>query len=135
MSNELSSEMMYLAYTAMLTAALWVPYIVGQVMTNGFLLPENYRDPTPRPVPIWAQRANRMHINAVEVFAPFAALLLIANSIGLSTELTVMCAAIFFWARVGHAIVYAFGVPYLRTLIFATGFFAEVGIFYELICR
>ena len=74
----MAPELTYLAWTALLTAVLWVPYIVGQVMTNGFLSGENYTDPTPRPVPLWVQRANRAHINAVEVFAPFAALIVFA---------------------------------------------------------
>ena len=33
----MSPELKYLAFTAMLTAALWIPYVVSQVMTNGFL--------------------------------------------------------------------------------------------------
>ena len=33
----MSVELTYLALTALLTAALWIPYIVSQVMTNGFL--------------------------------------------------------------------------------------------------
>ncbi len=69
----MSTELKYLALTAMLTASLWIPYIVAQVMTNGFLSAENYVDPTPRPVPLWGKRAERAYINAVETFAPFAA--------------------------------------------------------------
>ena len=68
----MTSELYYLAYTALLTAALWVVYIASQVMANGFLTPQNYDDPTPRPVPNWGKRANRAHLNAVESFAPFA---------------------------------------------------------------
>lgn len=48
----MSPDLKYLAFTALLTAALWIPYIVAQVMTNGPLRPENYVDPTPRPVPL-----------------------------------------------------------------------------------
>ena len=33
----MSPELKYLAFTAMLTASLWIPYVVAQVMTNGFL--------------------------------------------------------------------------------------------------
>jgi len=47
----MKTELTYLAYTAMLTAALWIPYVVCQVMTNGLLKPQNYVDPTPRPAP------------------------------------------------------------------------------------
>jgi hypothetical protein len=37
----MSTELKYLALTAMLTASLWIPYIVAQVTTNGLLQPEN----------------------------------------------------------------------------------------------
>ncbi len=47
----MSTDLKYLAFTAMLTAALWIPYVVCQVQTNGFLSRTNYVDPTPRPVP------------------------------------------------------------------------------------
>ena len=57
----MSVELRYLAYTAFLTAALWIPYIISQVQTNGFLTPANYVDPTPRKVPLWGMRANRAH--------------------------------------------------------------------------
>ena len=49
----MSVELRYLAYTAFLTAALWIPYIISQVQTNGLLTPANYADPTPRKVPRW----------------------------------------------------------------------------------
>ena len=51
-------------------------------MTNGFLRPENYVDPTPRPVPLWGKRADRAYLNAVETFAPFAALVIVAQLTG-----------------------------------------------------
>ena len=55
----MTTDLKYLAYTAMLTAALWIPYVVSQVMANGFLTPANYKDPTPRTVPLWGRRADR----------------------------------------------------------------------------
>ena len=89
----MNAQLTYLALTALLTAALWIPYIVSQVTTNGFLSGENYVDPTPRPVPLWGQRANRAHINAVESFAPFAALILIAHVAGKENAMTAFWAA------------------------------------------
>ena len=97
-------QLTYLALTALLTAALWIPYIVCQVMTNGFLSGENYVDPTPRPVPLWGQRAYRAHLNAVEAFAPFAALILIAHVAGKESAMTAFWAAAFFWIRLAHAL-------------------------------
>jgi len=129
----MTPDLTYLAWTALLTAALWIPYISGQVMTNGLLTPQNYRNPAAREVPLWGQRANRAHINAVEAFAPFAALVLVAHVGGVSNEATAMWAALFFWARLAHAVIYILGIPFLRTIIFTVGFVAIVGIFYEVV--
>ena len=102
-------------------------------MTNGFLRPENYVDPAARPVPLWGQRANRVYLNAVEVFAPFAALVIVAQLAGKADAMTAFWAAWFFWMRAAHAVVYWLGLPYIRTVVFTLGFVAEVGIFWELL--
>ncbi|MEI9803683.1 MAG: MAPEG family protein [Pseudolabrys sp.] len=78
----MTTELKYLALTAMLNAALWIPYVVAQVMANGFLTPPNYLDPTPRPVPLWGKRADRVYLNAVETFAPFAVLVILIHLTG-----------------------------------------------------
>ncbi len=124
----MSVELKYLALTALLTAALWIPYIISQVMTNGFLSGENYVDPTPRPVPLWGQRANRAQLNAVESFAPFAVLVLIAHVAGRETAMTAFWAMAFFWLRLAHAGVYLLGVPFIRTPVFTLGFVAVCGL-------
>jgi uncharacterized MAPEG superfamily protein len=128
----MTTDLKYLAFTAMLTAALWIPYVVCQVMTNGFLAPPNYVDPSPRPVPLWGKRANRAYLNAVEVFAPFAALVVIAHIAGKANAMTAFWTISFFWLRVAHAVVYLLAVPFVRTLIFTLGFVAVAGIFVEL---
>jgi uncharacterized MAPEG superfamily protein len=129
----MSTDLKYLAFTAMLTAALWIPYVVCQVMANGFLTPANYVDPTPRPVPLWGKRADRTYLNAVETFAPFAALVIVIHVTGKANAMTAFWSASFFWLRVAHAIVYLAAIPYLRTLIFTLGFIAVAGLFWELI--
>lgn len=129
----MTPDLKYLALTAMLTAALWIPYVVSQVMTNGFLTPPNYVDPTPRPVPLWGKRADRTYMNAVEVFAPFAVLVLLAHITGKANAMTAFWAASFFWLRVVHAVVYWFAVPYIRTLVFTLGFISVAGIFWEIV--
>jgi uncharacterized MAPEG superfamily protein len=129
----MSTDLKYLALTAMLTAALWIPYIVCQVMSNGLLQPENYLDPAPRPVPLWGKRAERAYLNAVETFAPFAAMVVVAHLAGKANSMTAFWAMSYFWLRVAHAIVYWLGIPYVRTLIFTLGFVAVAGIFWEVI--
>jgi len=129
----MTTDLTYLAYTAMLTGALWIPYVISQVVTNGFLTPPNYVDPTPRPVPMWGKRADRTLMNAVEVFGPFAALVVIAQVAGKANTMTAFWSMFFFWARVSHAVVYLLGVPYIRTVMFTSGFVAVVGLFWEVI--
>lgn len=126
-------DLAYLAWTAMLTGALWIPYVVAQVTTNGFPGAPNYVDPTPRPLPPWGKRADRTYLNAVESFAPFAALVLVAHVAGKANAMTAFWAMFFFWMRVAHAVVYLLGIPYIRTLVFTLGFVAVAGIFWEIV--
>jgi len=129
----MSTDLKYLAWTAFLTACLWIPYVVAQVKTNGFLQPANYVDPTPRPLPLWGKRADRTYLNAVEVFAPFAALVIVAQLAGKANAMTAFWAACFFWLRLAHAVVYLLGIAYIRTVFFVLGFIALAGIFWEII--
>ncbi len=129
----MSPEVKYLALTALLTASLWIPYIVAQVVTNGVLEAQNYVDPTQRPVPLWGQRAYRAHLNAVETFAPFAALVVLIQITGKNDWMTAFWATSFFWLRLAHAIIFLAAVPFLRTIIFVLGYVCVVGLFYELV--
>ena len=129
----MSTDLKYLAFTAFLTASLWIPYVAGQVMTNGPLAPTNYLDPTPRPLPLWGKRADRAYINAVENFAPFAALVIAVHLAGKANTMTAFWAMSFFWLRVIHAVVYLFGIPFVRTLVFTLGFVCVAGIFWEIV--
>jgi uncharacterized MAPEG superfamily protein len=129
----MTPDLQYLAYTAILTATLWIPYVIAQVMTNGPLQPENYLDPTQRPLPPWGKRADRAYLNAVEGFAPFAALVIVAHVAGKANAATAFWAMSFFWLRFIHAVIYLLGVPYVRTLVFTLGWVAVVGLFWEVI--
>jgi uncharacterized MAPEG superfamily protein len=120
----MSTDLKYLAFTAILTASLWIPYIVCQVMTNGGLTPKNYLDPAPRPVPLWGLRANRAHQNAV---------VLAIHVAGKANSMTAYWAMAFFWLRLAHALVYLLGTAYLRTLLFTLSYIAVLGLFWELI--
>jgi uncharacterized MAPEG superfamily protein len=129
----MSTDLKYLALTAMLTASLWIPYVVAQVKTNGPLQPENYIDPTPRPLPDWGKRANRTYVNAVETFAPFAALVIVAHLAGKANAMTAFWATCYFWLRLAHAAVFLLGLPLVRTILFTLGYIAVAGIFWEVV--
>jgi uncharacterized MAPEG superfamily protein len=102
-------------------------------MTHGPLAAENYTDPKPRPVPLWGDRANRAHLNAVETFAPFAALVLLIQVTGKANAMTAFWAISYFWLRVAHAVVFLAAIPYIRTLVFLLGYVCIVGLFVELV--
>jgi uncharacterized MAPEG superfamily protein len=129
----MSVDLWYLAYTAILTAALWIPYITCQVITNGFLEPPNYVDPAPRPVPLWGTRAHRAYLNAAESFAPFAVLVILLHIAGKADSMTATLTMSYFWLRVVHAIVYMLGIRYIRTVVFTLSFLCEVWLFCILI--
>ena len=129
----MTPDLTYLAWTAFLTGSLWLVYVTSQVMTNGFLTPQNYIDPTPRPVPFWGMRANRAHVNAVEAFAPFATLVLILQVTGQANATTAFLCMAFFWLRLLHAIIYLAAIPFLRTLVFTLGWICVVGLFWQVI--
>ena len=48
----MSTELKYLAFTALLTASLWIPYVVAQVKTNGFLDPGELCRPEAAPAAV-----------------------------------------------------------------------------------
>src|SRR5450755_1809601 len=116
----MKTELFYLLLTAILTAVLWIPVVIGYATTRGPLKPENYRTAPTSALPDWVNRANRAHLNAVENIAPFVAVVLIANAIGVSTATTQACAAVYFYARLVHAVVHisGFGLLMARTVAF-----------------
>ncbi len=129
----MTPDLFYLSLAAILTAVLWIPFVTGDVIANGWLRKENYAIPGHRPSPPWVQRAHRAYINSIETLVPFGVLILVAKASGQANETTAFWAAIFFWARLGHAIVHISGVPYLRTLLFMIGFSAIANIFLEIV--
>jgi uncharacterized MAPEG superfamily protein len=120
------TEVLYLLLTSILTGVLWIPVVIGYVSSRGFLAPSDYRVAPTSPLPDWVNRANRAHLNAVENLAPFVAVVLIAQAIGVSTAITAICAAVYFYARLAHAVLHisGFGLFMARTVVFTTGWIA-----------
>jgi len=124
----MSRELMWLTLTVILTGLLWVPYILDRVMVRGLMGAMANPSRSDKPQSPWAQRLYFAHSNAVENLVIFAALVLILDNIGHSTESTAIACAIYFWARLAHAIVYLLGIPVLRTLAFTVGFLAQAAL-------
>jgi uncharacterized MAPEG superfamily protein len=130
-------ELQYLLWTAILTGALWIPVVIGYVSARGPLRPADYKVAPTSALPDWVKRANRAHMNAVESLVPFAAVVLVGSALGVSTPITAMAAAVFFWARLAHAVIHisGFGVLMARTVIFTVGWFAFMAFAVELLRR
>ncbi len=131
----MTTELTYLLYTAILTGVLWIPVVIGYLVSRGMLKPVDYKVAPTSPLPDWVNRANRAHLNAVETFAPFAAVVLIANAVGVSNSITLNAAAVYFYARTAHAVLHIAGVGLLmaRTVIFTLGWLAFMAFALQLL--
>jgi uncharacterized MAPEG superfamily protein len=121
----LTPELFWLTLTVILTGLLWVPYVLNRFAVRGLFgtLDNPSRDAKPHAP--WASRLMFAHDNAVENLIVFAPLVLILSEIDYSTKWTVYACAVYFWARLAHVIIYAMGIPVLRTLSFTVGFLAQ----------
>jgi len=124
----MSRELMWLTLTVIMTGLMWVPYILDRVMARGLMGAMANPSRHDKPQSAWAQRLYFAHSNAVENLVVFAPLVLILDSMGHQTESTAIACAVYFWARLVHAVVYTMGVAVLRTLAFAVGFLAQVAL-------
>jgi uncharacterized MAPEG superfamily protein len=124
--NPLSTELYWLTATTLLTGLLWIPYIVNRLLEQGIL--KALWDPqgetaTRRP---WAQRLMNAHQNAVENLVVFAPLVLMIDRVGAVNATTGLAVVIYFFARLGHALVFTLALPVLRVLLFLVGFSCQM---------
>jgi uncharacterized MAPEG superfamily protein len=124
----MSKELLWLTLTVLLTGVLWIPYVIDRIMVRGLMgaMANPSRDDKPQSP--WAQRLYFAHTNAVDNLVVFAPLVLILDNMGHSTQSTIIACAVYFWARLAHAIIYALGIPVLRTLAFTVGVLAQAAL-------
>ena len=121
----MTKELLWLTLTIILTGVLWVPYMIDRAQVRGLrgaMANPSRRDKAQSP---WAERLYFAHTNAVDNLVIFAPLVLMLDALGHSTPATVWACAVYFFARLAHAIVYALGIPVARTLAFTVGFLAQ----------
>ena len=131
----MTTELLYLLLTAILSGVLWIPVVIGYVLTRGPLKPPDYKVAPTSPLPHWVNRANRAQVNAVENLATFAPVVLIAQAVGVSTSITVASAAVYFYARAAHAVVHITGFSLFRarTVLFTIAWAAFLTFAIELL--
>ena len=130
----MKTELLYLLYVTVLTGLLWVPYILDRIAKWGLIGAVGYPD-NPPPQSPWARRLMKAHFNAVENLVVFAVLVLAAHALGVSNSTIATAAMVYFWARLVHVLAYTFAVPWVRTLAFAVGFFAQAVIAWQILVK
>ena len=128
----MKTELLYLTLAAALTGVMWVPYILDRIAVRGIMDAVGYAE-SPKPQSAWARRLMKAHANAVENLVVFAALVLVANALGITGEAIGTAAMVYFWARLLHAVAYTLAIPWVRTLAFAAGFLAQACIAWHLL--
>lgn len=129
----MSAELFWLTWTVILTAFLFLPYVLNRIGIRGLFGAMGNPRPDDLPESDWAQRAMRAHANAVENLVVFAPLVLMVELVGANSGLTAFGAAFYFWARLVHYVVYTLGIPIVRTLSFFAGLAGEVLLMIALI--
>ncbi len=130
----MKTELMYLLWTTLLTAVLWMPYIVDRILVLGITEAVGYPQ-QPKPQSPWAQRLMKAHANAVENLVIFATLVLLAHAAGVSNGVTASACAVYFWARLAHAVAFTLAIPWVRTFSFIIAFGAQMAIAWQLLAR
>ena len=130
----MKTELFYLALIAAFTGLLSVPYVLNRSFVWGINDTVGY-PANPKPLTPWAERLKKAHANAVENLVVFATLVLVANAMGITGGAVATAAIVYFWVRVAHAVTYAAGLPWLRTLAFTAGFLAQACVAWQILMR
>lgn len=130
----MSPEIFWLTLTTVLTTLLVAPYAYNRI--SKITLLGAFKRPLPGDASFedaWGHRAYRTHMNAFENLILFAPLALGVHVTGLGNEVTAAACAAYFWARLAHAPLYWFNVPWLRTFSYFAGLAACLTLAYQLL--
>ena len=128
----ITTELSYLTWTTIITALMWMPYVLNLIAVRGLVAAVSY-PVDPKPLAPWAARMKQAHTNAIENLVVFATLVLVAHIAGVNNEVTAIACAVYFWARVVHFVVLGFGIPWIRTLSFVTGFGCQLALAWQIL--
>ncbi|NRB03831.1 MAG: MAPEG family protein [Rhodobacteraceae bacterium] len=125
MTSELSILALY-GFVIAITILIQVTAALGQA---SLLDLARSRDDLPDLTGI-AGRLLRAVNNSIVAMALFAPAVLILEVKGIHTAQTLLAAQVFLIARIAYVPIYAFGIPWLRTLVWITGFLATLLLYW-----
>jgi len=133
MLEELSIEVYWLVLTILMTAIMWVPYVVNRIIEMGVVPAFMDRYGVTEAKAAWANRMMAAHVNAVENLVLFAPLVILVVMFNAGTADTALAVKIYFFARLAHFLLFTLATPLLRVVSFLVGFGAEMVLVMALI--
>ena len=115
----MTTELQMLVWSVILGLAQIAIAAVGSMAQRGPGWAASARDGSAAPLTGVPGRLDRARANFLETFAFFAALVLAVVAMGKQDATSALGAQLYFWARLVYVPVYAAGIPYLRTLVWA----------------
>jgi uncharacterized MAPEG superfamily protein len=112
-------EMSMLVWSVVLGLVQIAVSAAGSVAQRGLGWAAGSRDGVAKPLTGVAARLSRASSNFLETFPFFLAAVFAAYALQRHDSLTMIGAQLYFWARLAYLPVYAAGIPYLRTLVWA----------------
>ena len=125
-NTNITTELYWLTLTIAMSAVLWAPYIINRLYEEGIGKALWNPEPDAGPTAQWAVRMMAAHENAVENLVIFVPLVLTVQILGINNESTAFACALYFFSRLAHYIVFSFGIPVLRVVIYFVSFYAQV---------
>ncbi len=122
----MTAELYWLTFSILLTAVLWVPYIINRLIEQGFFTALWDPDGEQATKIGWAERLMDAHTNAVENLVIFAPLIIIIQLLNMNNEHTAFAAVLYFFSRLAHAVLFTLRVPVLRIVAFFGSFIAQM---------
>ena len=115
---------------------MWLVYFPGAIAVrgSGFLLSGNPKQ-DPQPLPSSTTRWIQAHQNMMENLPSFIAICIAAEVSGYFQPNWLIAGYLFCIARFLHFVFYGLGIPYLRTLMFMTGWLCTLYIGFGLLLR
>lgn len=115
----MSVEIRMLAWSVILGLVQILVAAVAGMGQRGSAWAASSRDEPPPALTGVAARLDRARANFLETFAFFAALVLAMVAMGRQDATSALGAQLYFWGRLVYVPIYAAGIPYLRTLVWA----------------
>lgn len=117
----MTTELIALAWTLVLAVVHILAPAGARNRETGLAYNAGNRDEPGPPVGVVTGRLKRAQANFYESLPIFIGAVLIAAVAGKSNGQTQAGAWLFFWARLAYLPIYAIGIPYVRTLVWAAG--------------